>query len=113
MLDLLLADETNPRSLAFQLVAVARHVDHLPHDASQSQSPTEEEIAKAALADLRLASMDGLAQATDEGVRKNLDELLTRLGKQISLLSDKITQNYLTHVQASRQLATLGNGGLP
>ncbi len=47
------------------------------------------------------------------GVRQNLDELLTRLGKQIFLLSDKITQNYLTHVQASRQLATLENGGLP
>ena len=67
----------------------------------------------AALTDLRLANMDGLARATDEGVRQNLDELLTRLGKQIPLLSDKITQNYLTHVQASQQLATLNNDGLP
>jgi len=113
VLDLLLADETNPRSLAFQLVALAGHVDHLPHDNSQPHSPTEQQLAMAALTDLRQASMDGLARATDEGVRQDLDELLTRLGKQILLLSDKITQNYLTHVQASRQLATLENGGLP
>ena len=39
VLDLLLADETNPRSLAFQLVALAGHVDHLPHDDSQPRSP--------------------------------------------------------------------------
>jgi len=113
VLDLLLADETNPRSLAFQLVALAGHVDHLPHDNSQSHSPIEQQVAMAALADLRLANMAGLARATGEGVRQDLDELLTRLGKQILLLSDKITQNYLTHVQASRQLATLENGGLP
>ena len=52
-------------------------------------------------------------EPTEEGVRQNLVELLTRLGQQIPLLSDKITQNYLTHVQASRQLATLENGGFP
>ena len=113
VLDLLLADETNPRSLAFQLVALAGHVEHLPHDDSQPHSQTEQQVAMAALTDLRLANIDGLARATDEGVRQDLDDLLTRLGKQIPLLSDKITQNYLTHVQASRQLATLENGGLP
>jgi uncharacterized alpha-E superfamily protein len=113
VLDLLLADETNPRSLAFQLVALAGHVDHLPNDDSQPLSQTEQQIAMASLTDLQLANIDGLAQATDEGVRQNLDELLTRLGRQIPLLSDKITENYLTHVQASRQLATLENGGLP
>ena len=112
VLDLLLADETNPRSLAFQLAALAGHVEHLPHDAAQPHSRTEQQVALAALADLRLASMDKLAQATDKGVRQNLDELLTRLGKQLPLLSDKITENYLTHVQASQQLATLKDGGL-
>ena len=82
-------------------------------DDTQPHAPTEQQVAMAALADLRLANMDGLARATEEGVRQDLEELLTRLGKQIRLLSDKITENYLPHVQASRQLATLENGGLP
>ena len=85
VLDLLLADETNPRSLAFQLVALAEHVAHLPHDDSQPNSRTEQQVAMAALTDLRLVNIDDLAKATDEGVRQNLDDLLTRLGKQIPL----------------------------
>jgi uncharacterized circularly permuted ATP-grasp superfamily protein/uncharacterized alpha-E superfamily protein len=113
VLDLLLADETNPRSLAFQLVAVADHVEHLSHDDAHPQAPNERQVALAALTDLRQADINALARATDEGLRPELAELLTRLGKQIPLLSDKITQNYLTHVQASQQLAALKNGGLP
>ena len=109
VLDLLLADEINPRSLAFQLVALAGHVDHLPHDGVAPPSPTEQQLAMAALAELRRANIDDLARANDEGLRQNLDDLLTRLGEQIPSLADKITQNYLTHVQASRQLATLEN----
>ena len=112
VLDLLLADETNPRSLAFQLVALAGHVEHLPRDDPHPHSTTEQQVAMAALTELRLANIDGLARATEEGLRPNLDELLTRLGKQIPLLSDTITQNYLTHVQASQQLTSLKDGGL-
>ena len=33
VLDLLLADETNPRSLAFQFAALSDDVNHLPRDA--------------------------------------------------------------------------------
>ena len=32
VLDLLMTDETNPRSLVFQLIALADHVEHLPRD---------------------------------------------------------------------------------
>ena len=32
VLDLLVADDTNPRSVAFQLAALASHVDQLPRD---------------------------------------------------------------------------------
>ena len=35
VLDLLLTDETNPRSVAFQLVALAEHVENLPRDQAQ------------------------------------------------------------------------------
>ena len=31
LFDLLLVDESNPRSSAFQLVELARHIDRLPH----------------------------------------------------------------------------------
>ena len=41
VLDLLLADETNPRSLAFQLAALADDVDNLPREtAGPRRSPS-------------------------------------------------------------------------
>jgi uncharacterized alpha-E superfamily protein len=113
VLDLLLADETNPRALAFQLAAVAGHVADLPRDTANPRRPPEERIMLAALTDLRLADIEALAKATDRGVRVSLDGLLARLGDQLPALSDKITQSYLTHVQATRQLAALANGGVP
>ena len=113
VLDLLLADETNPRSLAFQLVALAGHVDSLPHDSASPRRPSEQRIMMAALTDLRLADLETLARTTAEGSRNNLDDLLTRLARQLPLVSDKITESYLTHVQAMRQMATLVTGGTP
>jgi uncharacterized alpha-E superfamily protein len=107
VLDLLLADETNPRSLAFQLLALAGHVYDLPRDHASPRRPSEEGIVMFALTDLRLADLEILAAANDEGVRTHLDALLTRFAEQLPLFSDKITDNYLTHVQAVRQMATV------
>jgi uncharacterized alpha-E superfamily protein len=112
VLDLLLLDETNPRSLAFQLAALAGHVDSLPRGADPPRRSAEQRLMLAALTDLRLADVESLARPAD-GVRGGLDFLLTRLGGQLPQLSDQITQSYLTHVQATRQLATLANGGAP
>ena len=113
MLDLLLADETNPRSLAFQLAALTDHVDRLPHDPDQARLRAEQRIMHGALTELRLADMESLSAATGAGERKELLALLNKLGEQLPLLSDTITQSYLTHVQASRQLATQVDRCLP
>ena len=113
VLDLLLADETNPRSLAFQLSALANHVSDLPHDYASPRRPSEEGIVMLALTDLRLADVEILAAANEVGVRDHLDDLLTRLAEQLPLFSDKITENYLTHVQAMRQMATLTSREAP
>jgi uncharacterized circularly permuted ATP-grasp superfamily protein/uncharacterized alpha-E superfamily protein len=102
VLDLLLADETNPRSLVFQMVALNAVVEHLPRDIPAPSRAPENRIMMAALTDLRLADIEELALLNPAGTRANLDTLLTRLGKQLPLLSDKITQHYLTHIQTRR-----------
>ncbi len=107
VLDLLLADETNPRSLAYQLAALFGHVGDLPREHAGPRRASEEGLVMLALTDLRLADLEILASANNEGVRTNLDDLLTKLADQLPLFSDKITENYLTHVQAVRQMATI------
>jgi uncharacterized circularly permuted ATP-grasp superfamily protein/uncharacterized alpha-E superfamily protein len=107
VLDLLLLDETNPRSLAFQLVALADSVDRLPRDASTPRRPPEQRIMLAILTHLRLADIEALARPNEDGVRQHLIDWLVWLSEQLPLLSDTIAQNYLTHVAASRHLAAI------
>ena len=69
VLDLLLADEDNPRSLAFQLSALSDDVERLPRGAPHPGRSPEERIILSVLTALRLADIDVLAKADDDGNR--------------------------------------------
>lgn len=104
VLDLLVFDETNPRSLAAHLTALEEVVGRLPRpDTSVGRSP-EQRLALTALSAVRLADPVQLAEVTD-GIRAGLGNLLRRVGSLLPELSDAITQQYLTHLQSSRHLA--------
>jgi uncharacterized alpha-E superfamily protein len=104
VLDLVLTDETNPRSLAFQLAVLAEHVEHLPREESQAGRSPEQRLALACLNSLRLADVARLSQAED-GERSRLDQLLGRLARRLPRLADLIAQKYLIHAGAPRQLS--------
>ena len=66
VLDLLLADEDNPRSLAFQLAALADAIDDLPRvDSAPGRSP-EQRLMLTVLTRVRVADIDRLAEALKE-----------------------------------------------
>lgn len=111
VLDLLLADETNPRSVGFQLMAMVGHVRHLPRDGGPARDTEEHRTVTHALADVRLADLDGMAVPNSDGERDRLNALLAALDGQLAALSDVLTLHYLTHVQAPRQLTSLVEGG--
>jgi len=104
VLDLVVEDETNPRSLASQLTDLADDVDHLPRSSASGRSP-EQRFALGALSSVRMAEPEKLA-AVDGEVRPALRELLDHVGGWLPILSDAITQQYLSHLQVSRHLAT-------
>lgn len=104
VLDLLLADETNPRSIVFQLAALADDVANLPRDPSQSGRSAEQRLILGAVTSVQLADIDHLAMVTN-GTRTQLEHLLNKLRRELPVLSDTITQNYLSHLQPSRHLA--------
>ena len=107
VLDLLLADETNPRSLVFQFAALADDVEFLPRDTSvQPRRTPEQRLMLSSLTELRLADAERLAQPDESGNRPLLQELLSRLNANLPALSDALTQTYLSHLQTSRHLGT-------
>jgi len=110
VIDLLLADETNPRSVAFQLSSLAEQVELLPRNAAFAGRTSEQRIVLAGLTGLRLADINQLAEADASGNRPRLEELLGQLARDLPALSDAITHSYLSHLQPSRHL---GNPGEP
>jgi uncharacterized circularly permuted ATP-grasp superfamily protein/uncharacterized alpha-E superfamily protein len=105
VLDLLVFDETNPRSLAAQLVALDDDLNHLPRPARGAVRSAEQRLALAALSAVRLAEPEPLTAVAGDGVRPALRELLDRVGGWLPELSDAITQQYLSHLQTTRHLA--------
>lgn len=104
VIDLLVCDETNPRSLAAVLTALTANVDHLPRKPLGAERGAEQRLALAALNAVRLAQPDDLARVTN-GTRPALRELLDQLDGWLPELSDALTQQYLAHLHQPRQLA--------
>src|SRR5205807_3919799 len=90
MLDLLIADETNPRSLAFQVVGLNDHVNSLPRDTMLPHMSPEQRITLSNLAMMRLMDIDAVCKADAEGRRVELDATLSKLDTEMAALSDII-----------------------
>ncbi|HUG93905.1 MAG TPA: circularly permuted type 2 ATP-grasp protein [Planctomycetaceae bacterium] len=103
VLDLLLTDETNPRSVAYQLVALASHVDQLPRDRAAPTRGPDERIAMSLVHTIRMADVAVLCETKSGGVRHQLDRLLFRLSDQLPKLSEAISHRFLIHAGVPRQ----------
>ncbi|KAB2660770.1 MAG: alpha-E domain-containing protein, partial [Verrucomicrobia bacterium] len=91
VLDLLLAEETNPRSLAFQLESLHEHLDFLPREVEGRGTPEERELMALSEA-LQAVDVPALAESTEA-----LDALLARLAEGLCRLSDHLTHHYFSH----------------
>jgi uncharacterized alpha-E superfamily protein len=104
VLDLLLADESNPRALVFQLKALHDVIEQLPKDASKAGRSPEQRLILSLLTGVQLADIQELS-SIDGAVRKHLERFLTWLAKELPALAELISNLYLSHLQKSRQLA--------
>jgi uncharacterized alpha-E superfamily protein len=104
VVDLLLLDETNPRSLAFQLAALEGHVRRLPRDQSLPTRSSEEKVALAMLTRIRLLDVGDLCAPAQHATRTRLDEVLRSFTADLAALSDGITRSYLSHALPSHRL---------
>ncbi len=105
VLDLLIADDSNPRSLVFQLQSLRDVIGQLPHDPNEAVKPPEERMIVALLTKVALADIRDLASADEDGRRPRLERFLAELHRDLPLLADAISHHYLSHLQTSRQLA--------
>lgn len=83
VLDLLLLDETNPRSLAYQLASISQHLTKLPQSSQGTSLTDERRIILAMLTSIRLADVESFAKdasrAELQNAVRNQLELLPQL----------------------------------
>jgi uncharacterized alpha-E superfamily protein len=105
VLDLLLLDEANPRSAAYQLVQLRDHIDRLPGNWPLIRRAPESRIAISLLTAVQLAELGECIGANPAGRRENLQIILDRLTSELRLLSETLTRQYFNQAIASRQVS--------
>jgi uncharacterized alpha-E superfamily protein len=102
VLDLLLADESNPRSIGFQLATLFQRVGSLRPQQNGAAIAAEVSLVTRAFSDLRLLDVDSLSRDADDGVRTQLVRQLNGFVRTMEELSSLLTRSFFTHLHASR-----------
>lgn len=101
VLDLCITDETCPRSIVSQLVALADHVESLPHDVNAPLRTEEKRVVMTALHSVRMLS----AEQLQSGDPNEIVAALAVVDRQSQLLGKLLTRKYLLHSGAPRQIS--------
>jgi uncharacterized circularly permuted ATP-grasp superfamily protein/uncharacterized alpha-E superfamily protein len=104
VLDLLLVDEANPRSIAFQLARLREHIGELPGSKTSIRRPAEERMALSLLNTVQLIDVRDLARSGERAAAEAREGLLGKLIADLSLLSETVTRAYFSHAAQSRRL---------
>lgn len=105
ILELILFDETNPRSLIFQLTRIQEQIRNLPQQESSNHKTELEKMVLEVNTDLRLSDTTALARV-EKGfaTRQMLDQLLDRMSQKIIQMSQLLTSTYFTAPKPQHQL---------
>jgi uncharacterized circularly permuted ATP-grasp superfamily protein/uncharacterized alpha-E superfamily protein len=103
VLELLLLDESHPRSLAYQLSQLSTHIGALPRVKAKSHLSQDEALILKAYTNLRLVNVLNLTLAKDNaGIYNDLDTVLSNTTDLLWRLAEVIAQTYFSHSQTSQ-----------
>jgi uncharacterized circularly permuted ATP-grasp superfamily protein/uncharacterized alpha-E superfamily protein len=102
VLALLLADETNPRAVAFQLATLLNHLHDLPQNGSSANDAAELTVVAKLLAAIRETDMEDLATRDALGNTNALEDLLKLIKTGLYDISDALSARYFSHLMPSR-----------
>jgi uncharacterized circularly permuted ATP-grasp superfamily protein/uncharacterized alpha-E superfamily protein len=100
VLDLLMNDETNPRSLAFQIKDLVEHCSGLAEMPSGAGWPlARQRHVETVARKLFQSDVRALCEPDEDGVREVLRERLEELSAALPAFSDAITHTYFSHAE--------------
>jgi len=109
VLDLIMFDESTPRSIAYQFVRLQEHMAGLPKKVAPPHRSTEERLVLEGLTALRLMDLDRLLLVPEgKAEHEELEKLLSRLGFLLRALSEAMTNTYFRQTELPQQLVDIG-----
>jgi uncharacterized circularly permuted ATP-grasp superfamily protein/uncharacterized alpha-E superfamily protein len=106
VLSLLLADESNPRSIGFQLATLLHQIGRLQQNDEGSENSVERSLALKALESVRSSRMKDLSQRSSDGSFIALEQLVGDVKTMLSELSEALTARYFSNLTACRLTAS-------
>jgi uncharacterized alpha-E superfamily protein len=100
--DLVLLDDTNPRSLVFQLNQLVKHFERLPREKESALPSPAQRILIDLVSRVRLTDPHVLAEARGRWSECDVGETLRRIIVEMPRLSDAIAVSYFAHSSISR-----------
>lgn len=108
ILDLLLFDETNPRSVGYMLGRLQRQIEQLPHPENTPFRSRETRLIIQANSHLHLVDLDSLSDLEQSAdARQALEKLLNEVVAPLYALTDAISNSYFSHAEQPKQLVTV------
>jgi uncharacterized alpha-E superfamily protein len=108
VLDLLLFDESTPRSIAYQFARLQEHMAALPKKVAPPHRSTEERLVLEGLTALRLMDIERLLLVPEEKEEhEELGRFLSRLSFLLHALSEALTNTYFRQANLSQQLVDI------
>jgi len=108
VLDLLIVDESNPKSLAFQFSQLATHVEHLPRQHARRYSTSEERLALEMLTAARLLELKDIRCGSTS--QEPLIAFLRATETKLLEFARQITAHYLSRVPTTPHFSSHHGG---
>jgi uncharacterized alpha-E superfamily protein len=107
VIDLLLTDDTNPRSIAYGAIACQRYAEQLNIDTPDLRGDAEQVAIDSIVGLVKRTNAVELASGVARGRSSDLHALLERLEKQLPEFSDIISQKYFIHAGPLQRMTEL------
>ena len=105
LLDLMLLDSSNPKSLIYQMERLKAYMNQLPKIHQNNFLAEHQRFALEALTTLQLADKAFLSQLDSEtNTYLHLEEFLNKISEILSNISETVSKTYFKHAQEQQQL---------
>ena len=107
VVDLLVADDTNPRAISFQAAAIEEHLASLPRESAHPRRHPDRQLTTQLRTALKLADLSTICAAVEDQ-RPELELLMGEILEDLGGISESLSHTYFSHATTSRRVITGG-----